>query len=134
MEYVIIGDIKELATTGIAGVRGISWNNSTASAPSDSKGIPSLKIIWDEVFFFNANWSLRGLFSSIKFDRAEYKASISQLAISCVATIPFSIHSIVYFFELRSSFAHSNSSLRDSISDELIWAGFSTTPPVASKS
>src|SRR6185437_11116315 len=40
------------------------------------------------------NRSLRDLFSSIEFNRAFLKASISQLVISCVASIPFSIHSI----------------------------------------
>src|SRR6266496_4876180 len=60
MEYINISDIKELATIGIAGARGISWDNGTASAPPDSKGIPSLEInflgqavseiIWDESF------------------------------------------------------------------------------------
>ncbi|PKC55017.1 hypothetical protein RhiirA1_476303 [Rhizophagus irregularis] len=135
MEYINIGDIKESATIGIAGSRGIDWADDTISAPP-------AEIIWDEsfigggggdisLFSFNSNWSLRDLFSSIKFDRAEYKASISQLVISCVASIPFSIHFIVYSFELWSSFARSNSSLRDSISDELIWGGF---PPVTSKS
>src|SRR5438270_13668893 len=74
--------------------------------------------------FFDTN-SQRQEFSSIKFNRAEDKASLSQLVISCVASIPFSMHSISCFFELKSSFTRPNSSLRESISlgsDELIWA------------
>ncbi|CAB4382737.1 unnamed protein product [Rhizophagus irregularis] len=75
------GDIKESATIEIASTRGIDWADDTISA------LP-VKIIWDEsfigggrgnisLFSFNSNWSLRDLFSSIKFDRAEYKVSIS---------------------------------------------------------
>ncbi|PKK63436.1 DNA/RNA polymerase [Rhizophagus irregularis] len=46
MEYVTIGDIRELVMTiTITGARGISWDNGTASAPPNSKGIPSLEII-----------------------------------------------------------------------------------------
>ena len=127
MEYINIGDIKESATIGIAGTRGIDWADDTISAPP-------AEIIWDEsfiggrgggisLFSFNSNWSLKDLFSSLNFDRAEYKASISRLNMLFDYSIPFSIHSIVYSFELRSSFTCSNSSLRESISlgsDELI--------------
>src|SRR6266487_67897 len=65
--------------------------------------------------FFDTN-SQRREFSSIKFNRAEDKASLSRLVISCVASIPFSMHSISCFFELKSSFTRSNSSLRELIS------------------
>ena len=106
MEYITIGEIGELVTTGtITGARGISWDNGTTSAPLDSKGIPLLEIIWDEVFFFDANWSLKNLFSSINFNYSEDWVSISRLNMLFVTSIPFSIHSIVYSFELRSSFA-----------------------------
>ena len=42
MEYATIGDIEELAMTGIAGARGIAWADDTASAP------PSLEIDFSE--------------------------------------------------------------------------------------
>ena len=43
MEYVTIGDIRELVMTGtVTGARGISWDNGTASAP------PSLEINFSE--------------------------------------------------------------------------------------
>src|SRR6266498_2277288 len=80
--------------------------------------------------FFDTN-SQKQEFSSIKFNRTEDKASLSRLVISCVTSIPFFMHSISCFFELKSSFTHSNSSLRESISlgsNEFIWAGSSITP------
>src|SRR4051794_21220874 len=61
--------------------------------------------------------------------KTEYLASICICYLTTLSL--FSIHSIVYSFELRSSFAHSNSSLRESISlgsDELIWISSSITP------
>src|SRR5436190_15563731 len=137
MEYINIGDIKEFATIGIAGTRGIDWADDIISAPP-------AEIIWDEsfiggreggisLFSFNSNWSLKDLFSSLNFDRAEYKASISRLNMLFDDSIPFSIHSIVYSFELQSSFTRSNSSLRESISlgsDKFIWAGSSIILPI----
>src|SRR5438046_4623867 len=110
----------------------------------DTVSTPPAEIIWDEsfiggrgggisLFSFNSNWSLKDLFSSLNFDRAEYKASISRLNMLFDDSIPFSIHSIVYSYELRSSFTCSNSSLRESISlgsDELIWTGSSITLPL----
>ena len=50
MVYDINGDIKEFATTGIAGVipegpaRGITWADGTTSAPPDCFTTPFLKI------------------------------------------------------------------------------------------
>ncbi|CAG8673434.1 5427_t:CDS:1, partial [Racocetra fulgida] len=41
MEYAIIGVIKELATTGIAGIKGITWGDGTTS-------VPPTGIIWNE--------------------------------------------------------------------------------------
>src|ERR1044071_244453 len=52
-------------------------------------------------------------------------------------SIPFSIHSISYFFEDKSSLTCSNSSLRESISlgsDEFIWVGSSITPSITFQS
>src|SRR6266542_4797926 len=135
MEYIIIGDNKELASIGVV-------------VGKDTIFAPPAEIIWDEsfiggsggdisLFSFNSNWSLKDLFSSFNFDHAECKASISRLNMLFDDSIPFSIHSISCFFELRSSFARSNSSLRESISlgsDKLIWAGSSTAPPITSKS
>src|SRR6266542_4379758 len=136
MEYIIIGDIKELASIGAV------VGKDTVSAP------PAEIILGDEsfiggrgggisLFSFNSNWSLKDLFSSLNFDRAEYKAFISRLNMLFDDSIPFFIHSIVYSFELWSSFTRSNSSLRESISlgsDKFIWAGSSITPPITSKS
>src|SRR6266542_1028056 len=135
MEYIIIGDNKELASIGVV-------------VGKDTISAPPVEIIWDKsfiggsggdisLFSFNSNWSLKDLFSSLNFDRAECKASISRLNMLFEDSIPFSIHSIVYSFELRSSFTRFNSSLRESISlgsDELIWAGSSTAPSITSKS
>src|SRR6266542_3953647 len=103
MEYIIIGDNKELASIG-------------AVVGKDTISAPPAEIIWNEsfiggsegdilLFSFNSNWSLKDLFSSLNFDRAECKASISRLNMLFEDSIPFSIHSIVYSFELRSSFA-----------------------------
>src|SRR6266542_6380522 len=114
MEYIIIGDNKELAMIG-------------AVAGKDTISAPSAEIIWDEsfigrsggnisLFFFNSNWSLKNLFFSLNFDHTEYKASISHLNMLFDDSIPFSIHFIVYSFELRSSFTRSSSSLRELIS------------------
>src|SRR6266498_4584509 len=91
MEYIIIGDIKELASIG-------------AVAGKDTVSAPPAEIIWDEsfigrggenisLFSFNSNWSLKDLFSSLNFDCAEYKASISHLNILFDNSIPFFIHS-----------------------------------------
>src|SRR6266542_2337796 len=124
MEYIIIGDNKELASIGVV-------------VGKDTIFAPPAEIIWDEsfiggsggdisLFSFNSNWSLKYLFSSLNFDRAECKASISRLNMLFEDSIPFSIHSIVYSFELRSSFARSNSNMSESNSlgsDELIWTG-----------
>ena len=44
MEYINIGDIKESATIGIAGTRGIAWDNNTVFAPPDCFITPSLEI------------------------------------------------------------------------------------------
>src|SRR5207248_1949854 len=122
MEYIIIGDIKKLESIGAVAGKG------TTSAPP-------AEIIWDEsfiggggedisLFSFNSNWSLKDLFSSLNFDRTEYKASIFRLNMLFDDSIPFSMHSISCFFELKSSFTCSNSSLRESISlgsNEFIW-------------
>src|SRR6266496_5973940 len=84
--------------------------------------------------FFGTNRSLRDLFSFIKFDHAKDKESVVHLYMLFDDSIPFSIHSIIYSFELKSSFAHSNSSLRESISlgsDEFIWTGSSRSSPTA---
>src|SRR4051795_2411577 len=64
--------------------------------------------------------SRRREFSSIEFIRAEDKTSISRLNMLFDDSIPFSIYSNSYFFEEKSSFACSNSSLRESISDKFI--------------
>ena len=49
MKYIIISDIRELVMTKIVtDARGISWDNGTASALPNSKGIPSLKINFPE--------------------------------------------------------------------------------------
>src|SRR5687768_13337593 len=67
--------------------------------------------------------SRRREFSSIDFNRSEDRISSSRLYMLSDASIPFSIHSISCFFELRSSYARSSSSLRESISlgsDELV--------------
>src|SRR5205814_4225249 len=72
MEYIIIGDNKELAMIG-------------AVVGKDTVSAPPVEIIWDEsfiggrgggisLFSFNSNWSLKDLFFSLNFDRAEYKA------------------------------------------------------------
>ena len=42
MEYINIGDIKESATIGMTGARGIAWADDTASAPPDCFATPSL--------------------------------------------------------------------------------------------
>src|SRR3954447_22160512 len=119
MEYIIISDIKKLASIG-------------AVVGKDTITAPPAEIILDDksfigrrggsisLFSFNSNWSLKDLFSSLNFNRAEYKASISCLYMLFDDSIPFSIHSIVYSFEFRFSFTRSSLSLRDSISDELI--------------
>ncbi len=76
MIYIINGDNKELAS--IEAVIG----KDTISAP------PAEIILGDEsfidesrgdisLFSFNSNWSLKDLFSSLNFDHAECKASIS---------------------------------------------------------
>src|SRR5436190_13571166 len=136
MEYIIISDNKELAMIGAV------VGKDTVSAP------PAEIILGDEsfiggrgggisLFSFNSNWSLKDLFSSLNFDRAEYKASISRLNMLFDDSIPFSIHSIVYSFELRSSFTRSSSSLRELISlgsDEFIWTGSSRSPPITFES
>src|SRR5256885_14930920 len=114
MEYIIIGDNKKLAM-----IEAVTGKNTVSTPPAE--------IIWDEsfisgsegdisLFSFNSNWSLKDLFSSLNFNRAEYKASISRLNMLFDDSIPFSIHSIVYSFELQFSFTHSSSSLRESIS------------------
>src|SRR5256885_3443198 len=108
------GDNKELASIG-------------AVVGKDIISVPPAEIIWDEsfisrsegdisLFSFNSNWSLKDLFSFLNFDRAECKAFISHLNMLFDDSIPFSIHSIVYSFELQFSFTHSSSSLRESIS------------------
>ncbi|CAB4401588.1 unnamed protein product [Rhizophagus irregularis] len=151
MEYITIGDIKEaeLAMIGVVASKGTASTPPTEIVGSRVGRIP-LGPSCNKLFIgggrgstslcevplgfsFNSNWSLKDLFSSLNFDRAEYKASISRLNMLFDDSIPFSIHSIVYSFELRSSFARFNSSLRESISlgsDELIWTGSSTTPPL----
>ncbi len=48
MEYINIGDIKESATIGMTGARGIAWADDTASALSDCFATPSLEIIFSE--------------------------------------------------------------------------------------
>src|SRR5436305_2612560 len=114
MEYIIIGDNKELASIGA-----VVGKDTISALPAE--------IIWDELFIggsegdislfsFNSNWSLKDLFSSLNFDRAECKTSIFCLNMLFDDSVPFSIHSIVYSFELRSSFTCFNSSLRESIS------------------
>src|SRR6266542_4406425 len=109
MKYIIIGNNKEFTIIG-------------AVAGKDTVFTPPAEIIWDEsfigrsggdisLFSFNFNWSLKDLFSSLNFDRAEYKASIFRLNMLFNDSIPFSIHSIVYSFELKFSSTRSNSSL-----------------------
>ena len=44
MEYINIGDIKESATIGMTGARGIAWDDNTVSAPPDCFITPSLEI------------------------------------------------------------------------------------------
>ncbi|CAG8561607.1 1030_t:CDS:2 [Racocetra fulgida] len=68
MEYVIIGVIKKLATTEIAGIKGIIWGDGTTSAPPTG-------IIWDEGLRVERVPS-GSKFSFIKFNRAENKVSI----------------------------------------------------------
>ena len=48
MEYINIGDNKESATIGIAGARGIAWDDNTVSAPPDCFITPSLEIDFSE--------------------------------------------------------------------------------------
>ena len=121
MKYINIGDIKESVTIGIAGTRGIAWADDTIFTPSVEILLDNESFIGRSggnisLFFFNSNWSLKNLFFSLNFDHTEYKASISHLNMLFDDSIPFSIHSIVYSFELRSFFTCSNSSLRESIS------------------
>ena len=48
MEYINIGDIKESATIGMTGARGIAWVDDTAYAPPDCFATPSLEINFSE--------------------------------------------------------------------------------------
>ena len=49
MEYVTIGDTRELVMTGtVTDARGISWDNGTASAPPNCFATPSLEINFSE--------------------------------------------------------------------------------------
>src|SRR4051812_21786738 len=86
MEYIIIGDNKELAMIGA-----VTGKDTISTLPAE--------IIWDEsfiggsegdisLFSFNSNWSLKDLFSSLNFNRAECKASISCLNMLFDDSIP----------------------------------------------
>src|SRR2546423_12439322 len=78
MEYIIISNIKELAS-----IEAVIGKNTVF--------VPTAEIILGDesfigrrggsisLFSFNSNWSLKDLFSSFNFDRAKYKASISRL-------------------------------------------------------
>ncbi|RIA90665.1 hypothetical protein C1645_823037 [Glomus cerebriforme] len=121
IEYINIDDIKELVIIEIV-AGGDEESTSLCEAPLSS--------------FFNVNWSLKDLFSSINFNHSEEQISIFCLNMLFEDSIPFSIYSIVYFFELSSLFAHSSSSLKElislgsSITDVFIWAGSSSSPPL----
>ena len=46
MEYINISNNKESVTIKIAGARGITWADDTASVPPDCFATPSLEIIF----------------------------------------------------------------------------------------
>ncbi|CAG8532936.1 5194_t:CDS:1 [Ambispora gerdemannii] len=148
IEYVINGDIKELAS-----IRAVAGKDTASAPPTEiilGEGLRVERVLsgpsCDESFiggggglerytisssFFGTN-SRRREFSSIKFNRAEDKTSISRLNMLFDDSIYF-----MFFFEFKSSFARSNSSLRESISlgsDEFIWAGSSSSPPTTFES
>ena len=105
MEYVIIGDIKELAMIGVVAGKGTASAPPTEIVGSRVEMVP-LGPSCDESFidwgggstslsFFDTNWFLRNLFSSIKFNRAKDKTSISRLNMLFDDSIPFFMHSIL---------------------------------------
>ena len=123
IEYINIGDIKEFVMIEAVAGKDIAFAPPTEIIWDDGlreegwpepEGFFESGTIHDELFigeggwstslfFFNANCSLRDLFTSIKFDRAENKESIVWLYMFFEDSIPFSIHSISYFFENKSS-------------------------------
>src|SRR4051794_4842904 len=104
IEYINIGDIEELAMIG-------------AVTGKDTASAPPTEIIWDEglkvervpsgsscdesfiggggvstsLFFFDANWSLRDLFSSINFNRpkTEYLFPVCTYYLMTLSLFPY---------------------------------------------
>src|SRR2546429_5963447 len=91
IEYVIISDIKELAMIGVVAGKGTAFAPPTEIVGSRVEMVPlgpscdESFIDWGEgstsLSFFDTNWFLRDLFSSINFNRSEDRISISCLNI-----------------------------------------------------